>query len=175
MDSATNVRIDAPGFESGLARKRTALDQLLRSDLALLEALLVAIDACQLMCVSRVCWRWMHAAEISLRASCEGFAWQPPRRARLQALASSALKWRGLFLARSCRACFQRPGDFAVRLSGNASPCLLLCGACCKAPAVVHMLQARHLTLDVTGLSGRALYSQKADRFCSDVSRFATR
>jgi hypothetical protein len=155
----------------------SALDHFLElttdSELDLLETMLGAIDAPELMRLSRVCKRWARAAEAPLQLLCERQQWQQPRRARLQKLSSLELKWRTLFVARACRACFQALGDFAVRSSPHASPCLLLCKPCCKAPPVVRMLQQRHLTLDVTGLSGRALYTAKGDKFCSDVSRLS--
>ena len=36
-------------------------------------------------------------------------------------------------------------------------------------------LQRGRFTIDVTGLSGRPLYSRSKSKFCADVSKYATR
>ena len=74
------------------------------------------------------------------------------------------------------RACFAAPGDFAIRAGGaHAAPSFFLCGACCKAERTVQRLQRGRFTIDVTGLSGRPLYSRSKSKFCADVSKYATR
>lgn len=79
------------------------------------------------------------------------------------------LKWRTLYLARCCRACLNRPGDYAVRRSKHDAPLCFLCSSCCKQNHVVRKLQREHATLDVTGLSGKILYTKNSCRFVSEV------
>ena len=57
----------------------------------------------------------------------------------------------------------------------HAAPSFFLCGACCKAERTVQRLQRGRFTIDVTGLSGRPLYSRSKSKFCADVSKYATR
>ena len=133
-----------------------------------------------LITASAVCWRWARLAEPQMRELCQGMAYALPRRPRLQRGAAAAsplaeLQWRSLFVTRACRACFTAKGDFAVRRESIGAPVLFLCGGCCKREPVVARLQRGRLTLDVTGLSGKPLFTKKASRFCADVSHYATR
>ena len=75
-----------------------------------------------------------------------------------------------LYAAKACRECANLPGDFAIRRSKHSHPEFYLCSRCCKAPVVVCKLQAQRLTLDVTGLSGKPLYTKKGDSFSASVS-----
>ena len=65
-------------------------------------------------------------------------------------------------------------GDFAVRSphAGSQKHCFL-CGRCAKQPAVVQLLQSQRYTLDVTGLSGKPLFSKRESKFCSEVSKLS--
>ena len=134
-----------------------------------------------LLVVSTVSRSWAVAAEPALRAAAEAAGWRQPRRARLQgggrhAPALPDCPWRHLLLKHACRACFAAPGDFAIRAGGaHAAPSFFLCGACCKAERTVQRLQRGRFTIDVTGLSGRPLYSRSKSKFCADVSKYATR
>ena len=122
-----------------------------------------------------VCWRWALAGEEVLRNHCEHHQWRPPRSRRLQgrSVEASVLKWRALFLSRCCPACLNVPGDFAVRRSSMEAPQCFLCSRCCKTERVVKKLQDMRATLDVTGLSGKALYTSRkgvpGSKFCSEV------
>ena len=66
--------------------------------------------------------------------------------------------------------CIDAPGDFAVRRSRNDAPLCFLCSVCCKRDHVVGKLQRERATLDVTGLSGKALYTEKGSKFVSEVN-----
>ena len=107
-------------------------------------------------------------AEPVLRSQCEVFGWRLPKSSRLAS--NSDYPWRALYAARSCRECASMQGDFAIRRWKNSHPEFYLCGRCCKAPPVVRKLQERKLTLDVTGLSGKPLYTKRADSFSAAVS-----
>ena len=78
-----------------------------------------------------------------------------------------------LYAAKACRECANLPGDFAIRRSKHSHPEFYLCSRCCKAPAVVCKLQAQRLTLDVTGLSGKPLYTRRESKFCSEISKLS--
>ena len=130
-----------------------------------------------LLCVAaRVCWRWARLVEELLRQRCDLHGWRPARSGRLRSSCSPlvlSLVWRSVFRARACRACYDAVGDFAVRDNGGRGHAeCLLCALCAKAKAVP-LLQRRGLSLDVTGLSGKPLYSAKGDRFCAEVSRLS--
>ena len=101
--------------------------------------------------------------------------WAIPRRARLKQRAGQLadVPWRSLFVQRVCRACMTSAGDFAARLDSKGAPALFLCGVCAKESAVVEKLQLLGATLDVTGLSGKPLYTRRQSAFCSDVSRLS--
>ena len=124
--------------------------------------------------LAQVCKRWACAGELCLRGACIQQNWALPRRARLQQRAKLAnVPWRHLFVQRACRACMRSAGDFAARLVSNGAPAFFLCGACAKESAVVEKLQLMRATLDVTGLTGKPLYTRRQSAFCSDVSRLS--
>ena len=151
----------------------TALERLVNAgDPDLFSAFMASIsplDACRISRVSRV---WAAAAELNLQAACSHNGWRQPRRARLQAL-QAGLPWRALFVSKACRACMASAGDFAVRSIDAGAPRLFLCGKCAKSARVVELLQRERATLDVTGLSGKPLYSKRESKFCADVSKLA--
>ena len=151
----------------------TALDRLVGLDNAdLLATFLAALAPKEASRVSSVCLAWASAAELGLHAKCTQHGWKQPRRARLQAL-QLGLPWRALFVARSCRACMTQPGDFAVRnVHGNAPRCFL-CARCAKSARVVTLLQQERATLDVTGLSGKPLYSKRESKFCAEAHQLS--
>ena len=125
-------------------------------------------------CFSRVCRDWAHAAEYCLQAACQNHRWAKPRRARLQQRGVLAqLPWRTLFMAKACRSCLSAPGDFAVRTLDAGAPRCFLCAACAKQSRTVERMQRANLTLDVTGLSGKMLFSAKESKFCSEVSKLS--
>jgi len=142
----------------------------------LLEALLACCPpslACRLALISN---QWAAAAEMGLRKVCERHRWQLPRRPRLQRGAGSLgarLPWRACFVQRICRSCMECAGDFAVRGIDGGAPRFFLCRSCAKSGTVVERLQQTRATLDVTGLSGRPLYSKFQSRFCSEVSKLS--
>lgn len=151
---------------------RLLLDDPAGDDLlsALIDTLTTR-DACTLAAVS---WRWARAAEDGLQAACGRLRWRPPRRARLQgAAALAALPWRTLFVSRACRACLNAAGDYAVRGHPSSAPSAFLCARCAKAAHVVAKLQRDRSSLDVTGLSGKPLYTGKQDKFCADQSKLS--
>mmetsp|Transcript_9234 Transcript_9234/g.27188 ORF Transcript_9234/g.27188 Transcript_9234/m.27188 type:complete len:284 (-) Transcript_9234:87-938(-) len=86
-----------------------------------------------------------------------------------------ALRWRALYVSRACPACLDAPGDFAARRSKHEAPLYLLCGACCRRESVIDKMRAAGATLDVTGVSGKPLYTQRGDRFVSEVAAAARR
>ena len=139
----------------------------------ILHALLACLPASELCLLSRVCKRWAVVAEQRLRDSCGHRGWQLPRRPRLQnrSQASMLLPWRTLYVSRSCRSCLTDAGDFAVRNYAGGAPAFYLCASCAKAPRVVARLQAMRATIDVTGLSGKPLYTKRQSKFCAEVSR----
>ena len=114
--------------------------------------------------------RFAAAAEPTFRSRCEAHGWKLPKSSRLAKQLDTEFKWRALYATRSCRECAAVPGDFAVRRWKQSHPDFYLCGRCCKAAPVVSKLQARKLTLDVTGLSGKPLYTKKGDSFSASVS-----
>ena len=141
--------------------------------------------------VSLVSRLFAACAEPVLQSQCEVYGWRLPKSSRLAF--NSDFPWRALYAARSCRECASMQGDFAIRRwkhapefyraypgSNMAAPCrhetqplplpVAVCGRCCKAPLVVRKLQERKLTLDVTGLSGKPLYTKRADSFSAAVS-----
>jgi hypothetical protein len=158
----------------------SALGLLLRSSESkdLLTHLLMQLGPGAVCSLARVSQLWALCAEVALQEQCRLHRWQPPRRARTNARGSrgavaALLPWRAVFVGRACRGCLCAPGDFAVRPASNAAPLFFLCSACAKAEPVVRRLQHMNSTIDVTGLSGRVLYTRKGDKFCSDVSRFS--
>ena len=60
-----------------------------------------------------------------------------------------------------------------MRTPDAGAPRCFLCGPCAKQPRIVQRLQASNYTLDVTGLSGRPLYSKSQSKFCSEVSQLS--
>ena len=65
------------------------------------------------------------------------------------------------------------PGDFAVRSQDAGAPKCFLCAKCAKKNVVVERMQKHHLTLDVTGLSGKPLFTKRESKFCSEVSKLS--
>ena len=151
------------------------MEQLLQTAEAedLLQVLLGTLPLSDVCLLSRVSMQWARAAEATLRGRCTESGWQLPRRSRHTGVLRERLPWRSLYVSRACRACLCVAGDFAVRRCSSAAPHAFLCGRCAKASAVVERLRRSEATLDVTGLSGRPLYTRKADRFCSDVARLS--
>ena len=152
-----------------------ALDRLLRDSsddlLGTVIGCLSAKDACH---ASGVCRRWARVAEPHLRSVCTAQGWQLARRPRLLARSTSLateLPWRAVFVARSCRHCMAAPGDYAVRGYAGGAPKLFLCGHCARESVVVAHLQRLRATIDVTGLSGKPLYTKKQNKFCAEVSK----
>ena len=139
----------------------------------LLQAFLGSLPPSTVSRLSAVCKQWATAAEPMLEACCRRHNWKQPRRARLQKASSLGLAWRPLFLSKSCRACFQAVGDFAVRKDSAGAATFFLCGKCAKEDRVVSMLQRHRATLDVTGLSGKPLYTKRQSKFCADVSKLS--
>lgn len=151
---------------------RTCLDELIAyGSNDLLIALFSSMAVEEAFRLSSVCRAWALAAEGRLERFCKEHRWQLPRRARLQKASVLGLAWRPVFVSKACRACVRAAGDYAVRISSSSAPCLFLCGKCAKEQRVVALLQVKHLTLDVTGLSGRPLYTKKQSKFCADVSK----
>jgi hypothetical protein len=124
--------------------------------------------------LSRVCREWANAAELCVQATCKRFSWTLPRRARLQGRGALAdCPWRNVFVARACRACMAAAGDFAVRTPDAGAPRFFLCSRCAKSPRTVERMQQLSLTLDVTGLSGKPLYTGKQSKFAAEVSKLS--
>ena len=138
----------------------------------LLASFLATVPPAVSLRFAQVSHTWASAAEVGMSAACARHGWKQPRRARLQR-ASQAFPWRALYVGRACRACLAVPGDFAVRTIDAGAPRLYLCGRCAKSARVVERLQDVRATLDVTGLSGKPLYSKKESKFCADVSRLS--
>ena len=140
---------------------RSALALLLAQENGdIICAFLAALNPSAAAMLSRVCRHWARSAEFCLQAACQARRWSLPRRARLQQRGVLAeLPWRSLFIAKACRACLAAPGDFAVRTPDAGAPRCFLCAACAKQPRVVERLQRSNFTLDVTGLSGKPLFS----------------
>ena len=94
----------------------SALDRLLAfADDDLLCAFFTSLHPPAAALLSAVCKGWATAAELCLQVACRRHSWSLPRRARLQQRGTLALPWRGVYVARACRACMAVPGDFAVR------------------------------------------------------------
>lgn len=142
-------------------------------DTDVLAALLAALSPRDACAMSQVCHSWALLAEFGLKSACVTYGWKQPRRSRLLQRHPLGLPWRALFLSRACRACLGAAGDFAVRRSAANAPQFFLCGRCAKHPAVVDRMQDARFTLDVTGLSGKPLYTKRESKFCSDVSRLS--
>ena len=60
-----------------------------------------------------------------------------------------------------------------MRAQSNDAPACFMCASCCKREAIVARMQRVGMTLDVTGISGKPLYTRRGDRFCSDVSHLS--
>ena len=155
--------------------EKSALELLLDDgNFDLLRALLAALAPREAARLSQISREWATAAEDCLQAACHSYRWQLPRRQRLQHRYSLPdVPWRGVFIARVCRGCHAAAGDFAVKDTGAGAPKCFLCGKCAKEPSVVERLQRSNLTLDVTGLSGKPLFTRRESKFCSDVSRLS--
>lgn len=52
-------------------------------------------------------------------------------------------------------------------MSSSSHPRFLLCGPCARSEAGRARLVPLDLMLDLTGLSGKALYTARGDRFCA--------
>lgn len=142
----------------------------------LLEALLAACPAQAVSTLARVSHAWAVAAEISMRAVCARHDWRLPRRPRQRSAAGTLgamLPWRACFIAHICKGCQTHPGDFAVRSDSKGSPSCYLCRECAKATHIVQRLRCANATLDVTGLSGKPLYTRTQSKFCSEVSKLS--
>ena len=153
----------------------TVLEMLLASGKApdLLPLLLSMLREDHLCIVSRVCWGWAKCAEVALKERCHEHGWQLPRSRRLQqggGRLASELPWRKLFLDRSCHGCMRAVGDFAVRSGRHGAAMFHLCGPCAKQQRVHERLVASDACLDVTGRSGKPLYTKKGSSFCAEVS-----
>ena len=148
-------------------------DALFEHILSFLPRGVTAYAACAVDC------RWARTCDDALRLLCEKRAWKQPRSRRLAAASATgggdALRWRALYVSRACPACLDAPGDFAARRSKHEAPLYLLCGACCRRESVIDKMRAAGATLDVTGVSGKPLYTQRGDRFVSEVAAAARR
>lgn len=155
----------------------SALQRLLQTEDHDLLVLLLSALPPHIVCVlSQTSHAWARAAEVGLKVACDRFHWQQPRRPRLQRSSGSlgaALPWRACFIARACRACLASPGDFAVRGIDGGAPRFFLCSRCAKNSSTVARLQRERATLDVTGLSGKPLYTRAQSKFCSEVSKLS--
>ena len=153
------------------------VERVLSSGMAeLLEALLAACPAQAVSTLARVSHAWAMAAEISMRAVCARHDWRLPRRPRQRSAAGTLgvmLPWRACFIAHICKGCQTQPGDFAVRSDSKGSPSCYLCRECAKATHIVERLRRANATLDVTGLSGKPLYTRTQSKFCSEVSKLS--
>lgn len=144
------------------------------ADPDLLAAFFAALPPRAAACLSRVCRAWAAAAELCLRDACASHGWAQPRRARLQQRGVLAqLPWRSLFVARACRSCMTRAGDFAVRADRSSAPLCFLCAVCAKQPTAVQRMQRLGVTLDVSGLSGKPLYTKSQSKFSAEVAKLS--
>ena len=169
---------ESPRHPSSVTRvqeKESALSLLLsHGNGDIICAFLAALKPHTAAILSRVCRDWARAAEYCLQPACQALRWSLPRRARLQQRGVLAeLPWRSLFISKACRACLTKPGDFAARTPDAGAPRFFLCAACAKSARVVERLQRSNFTLDVTGLSGKPLFTAKESRFCAEVSKLS--
>lgn len=74
----------------------------------------------------------------------------------------------------ACAVCFGE-GDFCARESSNGHARFLLCAPCAKSGRGRERLVRENLKLDVTGLSGRALYTARGDKFCAAMHKEGAR
>lgn len=156
----------------------SALSMLLdaaEGDGGLLVAFCCALQPHSVVAVSAVCKSFMRAGEVALEtAACATHGWRLPRRSRLSSRRPTffaELPWRTLYVKKSCRSCMARPGDFAVRGIDGGAPHCFLCARCAKLDENHQRLRASRATLDVTGLSGKPLYTKRQSKFCADVSQ----
>jgi len=79
-----------------------------------------------------------------------------------------AAPWRSLYLRHACAVCFDA-GDFCARDIRNGPAVFLLCGRCARSEPGRQKLVAGNLQVDVTSISGKALYTSRRDKFISSL------
>ena len=122
----------------------------------------------RLLTVPLVCRAFQQLVEGECKAICAQRGWQLARRPRGTGAVPTATPWRRLYLGHSCACCLD-VGDFCARATSNSHARFLLCGQCARCEAGRALLVPDNLKLDVTGLSGKALYTARADRFCASM------
>ena len=70
-------------------------------------------------------------------------------------------------------ACYWTLAPSSTLRPDAGAPRCFLCSRCAKRPQVVQRLQQHNLTLDVTGLSGKPLYTGKESKFAAEVSKLS--
>ncbi|KAG8467177.1 hypothetical protein KFE25_000493 [Diacronema lutheri] len=140
---------------------------LLTLPAALLAEILVRVPpAARYLTAPRVCRALFELVEEDARVLCAKHGWVLARRPRGVNADTTRSPWRRLYMTRAC-ACCCALGDFCARACSNSHALFLLCGPCARSEAGRARLISRNLKLDLTGVSGKALFTASADRFCA--------
>jgi hypothetical protein len=135
--------------------------------LPVLELILSWIPARQrILILPQVCSTLLALVEDECKSVCEQRGWQLARRPRGRNADASPTPWRRLYLRHGCIACCA-VGDFCARETSNSHARFLLCGPCARSDVGRQRLVPGNLKLDLTGLSGKPLYTRRADPFCA--------
>lgn len=122
----------------------------------------------RLLTLAVCCRTCLQLAEEECQSLCAKHGWQLARRPRGRYAADSAAPWRRLYFRHSCVECCAI-GDFCARETSNSHARFLLCGPCARGEAGRARLTKHDLKLDITGLSGKALFTARGDRFCASL------
>jgi hypothetical protein len=122
----------------------------------------------RLLILAVLCRTSLQLVEDECRSLCATHGWQLARRPRGRDAAESPAPWRRLYFHHSCVQC-RAIGDFCARDTSNSHARFLLCGPCARSEAGRARLTRHDLKLDITGLSGKALFTARADRFCASL------
>ena len=137
----------------------------------LVKAVLEKLDPPSLLCAGAVCREWGDAAEEVFRKICIRRGWRLPRRPRAASVPQGPLKWRGLFVSKTCRGprgpsfCCGT-GEFGVRRRMPRCQRLVvayfMCEKCVLSKRALGFYRRHALEIDLIGASGLQLHDVKA-------------
>ncbi|KAJ1634443.1 hypothetical protein T492DRAFT_865120 [Pavlovales sp. CCMP2436] len=120
----------------------------------------------RLLALPLVCRELRDLAEEDCELLCAAHGWQLARRPRGRNAGPTPTPWRRQYLTHACICCCVI-GDFCARETSNSHARFILCGPCARSEGGQARLVPGNLKLDITGLSGRPLYTARGDRFCA--------
>lgn len=122
----------------------------------------------RLLSLAVLCRTCLQLVEDECQSLCAAHGWQLARRPRGREAAHTPSPWRRLYFRHGCIECCAI-GDFCARESSNSHARFMFCGPCARSEAGRARLTKHNLKLDITGLSGKALFTARADKFCASL------